>query len=800
MRRLTGLFLLFLLGATAAGTAAPTPPPNIVLIFCDDLGYGDIGPYRSQNPTPNLDRMAREGIRFTDFYVAQAVCSASRAALMTGRYPNRVGIFGALGPRATNGISASELTMAEMLKARGYATALFGKWHLGHLPEFLPTRHGFDHYYGLPYSNDMWPKHPASKFPDLPLMEGEKVIELNPDQRKLTRHYTERAVKFIGDNRRKPFFLYLAHNMPHVPLFVSQRFDGHTKQGLYADVIAEIDWSVGEVLNTLKKHKLDERTLVIFTSDNGPWLSYGNHAGSASHLREGKGTTFEGGARVPFLARWPGRIRGGAVCSEPAMTIDLLPTFARLAESGNNGARPERLDGKDIWPLLASEPGAKSPHEALFFYWARHLQAVRSGPWKLHFAHNYPTPEPPGEDGKPGKMQIKKIAQELFDLREDPGESTPVTDSNVVKRLEKLAAACRKDLGDFIPLPTGLEAEFFVVPSDHTNVSKQYPVPLVFNDGTRVTNKTQWPKRRQEILDFWHGTLGSWPPLLEKPKVEIIASTNRGDLEQSRLRVEVAPNQFTEGILLRPKGDGPFAAVFVPYYEPETSAGQSNQTNRDFGYQLAKRGFVTLSIGSPGGDSRKPELGEAHCQPLSFLAYVAANCHTVLAQLPEVDPKRIGIVGHSYGSKWAMFGSCLYEKYACAAWCDGGVVFDETRPNVNYWEPWYLGYEPGRPGGQRKPGVVKSDNPRTGAYKTLMETEHDLHELHALMPPRPFFVSGGSEDPAERWEALNSAVTINKLLGQTNRVAMHNRRDHTPNPESNEYIYLFFERFLAKKP
>jgi arylsulfatase A len=790
--------LLLLLCLACSAIAAPSQSPNIVLIFCDDLGYGDIGPYRSENPTPNLDRMAREGVRFTDFYVAQAVCSASRAALMTGRYSNRVGILGALGPQATNGISASELTMAEMLKSRGYATALFGKWHLGHLPQFLPTRHGFDQYYGLPYSNDMWPKHPTSKFPDLPLMEGEKVIELNPDQRKLTRDYTDRAVKFIGDNRRNPFFLYLAHNMPHVPLFVSERFDGRTKASLYADVIAEIDWSVGEVLDALKKNKLDERTLVVFTSDNGPWLSYGNHAGSAAHLREGKATTFEGGVRVPFLARWPGKLRADTVCSEPAMTIDLLPTFARLT----GAAAPKGLDGKDIWPLLSGEPGATSPHEALFFYWGRQLQAVRSGPWKLHFGHEYPRPEPPGVDGKPGKMTTRKIDQELFDLREDPGETTAIKNSDVTKRLTKLADQIRKDLGDVAPPPPKKEFDvklFAVPPKYATNVSSKYPPPLAFNDGTRVTDKSQWPKRRQEIMAFWHNTLGPWPPLLDKPKLEIRETTLRNSLKQHKVRVEVAPSHLTDGILIVPPGNGErrkFPAIVVPYYDPENSVGQGDQTNRDFGYQLARRGFVTLSIGSPGGDSRKPELGEARCQPLSFLAYVAANCHTVLSQLPEVDPKRIGIVGHSYGSKWSMFASCLYEKFACAAWCDGGIVFDEPKSNVNYWEPWYIGWDATLGEKQRKPGVIKADNPRTGPYKTLIETGHDLHELHALMPPRPFFVSGGSEDPKERWEALQSTVIINELLGYTNRVAMHNRRDHSPSPESNDHIYSFFEHFL----
>ncbi len=281
-----------------------------MIIFADDMGYADISPYGAKNRTPNLARMAKEGVRFTDFYVAQPVCSASRAALLTGCYPNRIGILGALNPYSKEGIHSNELTLAEVLKTRGYATAIYGKWHLGYQPQFLPTRHGFDDYFGLPYSNDMWPKHPAPTrpYPPLPLIEGERTIETDPDQRQLTTWYTQRAVKFIEKNRNQPFFLYVPHNMPHVPLFVSSQHQGKSKRGLYGDVIQELDWSVGEILKSLKKHGLDERTLVIFASDNGPWLLYGDHAGSAGPFREGKATTFEGGVRVPCIMRWPTQI------------------------------------------------------------------------------------------------------------------------------------------------------------------------------------------------------------------------------------------------------------------------------------------------------------------------------------------------------------------------------------------------------------------------------------------------------------------------------------------------------------
>jgi arylsulfatase A-like enzyme len=421
-----------------------------VLILADDLGYGDIGCYGAKGqPTPNLDRMAREGIRFTDFYVAQAVCSASRTALLTGCYPNRLGILGALGPRSDHGISARERTIAEVLKPRGYATAIYGKWHLGHHPQFLPTRHGFDDYFGLPYSNDMYPQHPSVKFPALPLIQGENIITRNPDQTRLTTWYTERAVQFIDRSKDRPFFLYLAHNMPHVPLHVSDKFKGKSQRDLYGDVIMEIDWSVGEILRALQRNGLEDNTLVLFTSDNGPWLSYGEHAGSAGPLREGKGTTWDGGQREPCILRWPGKIPAGSVCREPAMTIDILPTLAKLADA----PLPERrIDGLDIWPLISAQPGAKSPHEALYFYWDRELQAVRSGKWKLHFPHSYRTlgGKPGGSGGKPAPYGQAKIGLALFNLEDDIGEKTDVAGKHpeVVERLKALAEKAREDLGD----------------------------------------------------------------------------------------------------------------------------------------------------------------------------------------------------------------------------------------------------------------------------------------------------------------------------------------------------------------
>lgn len=333
---------------------------------------------------------------------------------------------------------------------------------------------------------------------------------------------------------------------------------------------------------------------------------------------------------------------------------------------------------------------------------------------------------------------------------------------------------------------------FFKPPAEFAGDYGDYRSPLKFGDGREVKSAADWPARRKEILAKWHELMGPWPPLIAKPKIEYLEKARRENFTQHKVQVEIAPGQMTAGYLLVPDGKGPFPAVLVPFYDPETSVGLGKPM-RDFAYQLTKRGFVSLSIGSPGGDARKPDIGVAKCQPLSFLGYIGANCYNALASLKEVDARRVGVVGHSYGGKWAMFASCLYDKFACAVWSDPGIVFDEKRPSVNYWDPWYLGDTPPP---KRAVGLPSPERPRTGAYRALVEQGHDLHELHALMAPRPFLVSGGSEDFPARWKALNHTLAVNRLLGYTNRVAMTNRPKHEPTPESNEQIYTFFEHFL----
>ena len=428
--------------------------PNIVFILADDLGYADLSSYGSKFiNTQFLDEMALSGAKLTSYYSSQAVCSASRAAILTGAYSNRIGINGAFGPNSKRGINENELLISEMLKENGYKTGIFGKWHLGDADEFKPTRHGFDEFFGILFSNDMWPFHPEipNAFPDdLMLYRNEKPIEILSDQSDLTKRITDESIRFINENKNNPFFLYIPHPQPHVPLFASSDFNGSTGEGLYADVITEIDFSVGRILDALEKNGISENTIVVFTSDNGPWLSYGEHAGESGIYREGKGTAWEGGQRVPCIVKYPHEISAGTVIDEPLMGIDWLPTFANLT---NSKLSSNKIDGKNIWPLLTSETN-KSPHEALFFYYKQNeLHAVRSGDWKLYFPRSYRSlnGRPGGKDGIPVKYDQNIVSEnELYNLKIDPKELNNVLNKypEIVNKLEKMGENARYDLGD----------------------------------------------------------------------------------------------------------------------------------------------------------------------------------------------------------------------------------------------------------------------------------------------------------------------------------------------------------------
>lgn len=465
--------------ATPAGQAAPAAParpPNVVLFFIDDLGWGDLSCQGADKwETPNLDRLAAGGMRFTNFYCGQAVCSASRAALLTGSYPNRISIRGALGPKSPQGLHPDEQTIAELLKPRGYATALIGKWHLGARPPLWPTSQGFDEFLGLPYSNDMWnvqdrdEKTPHPHFPEpLLLHDGTNAVRevrTLADQNTLTAEYTARALSFLERKRDQPFLLYLPHAMVHVPLGVSAEFRGKSRGGFYGDVMMEIDWSVGQVVAKLDALGLRENTLVIFTSDNGPWRVYGDHAGSSGPFREGKGTTFEGGQRVPGIFNWPGVIPAGVVTDRLASTLDILPTVCALTGSRGPAAK---IDGHDLSGALR-DANAPSPRtEFAFFYGAggKHdqLQALRVDNWKLHFPHNYISVEngQPGRDGARGTHPVLKTGLELYDLAADPGERKDVAAAHpdVVARIqaraeEIIAALGSQDRGGAEVRPAG---------------------------------------------------------------------------------------------------------------------------------------------------------------------------------------------------------------------------------------------------------------------------------------------------------------------------------------------------------
>ena len=452
---------------------AQKTPPNVVLIFMDDMGYGDPETYGGYPyHTPNLNKLAASGMRFTNFYAAQAVCSASRAALLTGCYPNRVGISGALMPWSNVALDPSEETIASMVKQKGYKTSMIGKWHLGAKAPYLPTSYGFDEYLGLPYSNDMWPVgydgkpitdtgSKKSKYPTLELIDGfNPVMSINnlEDQAKLTTLYTERAVKFIGNNKNNPFFLYLAHSMPHVPIAVSSKFKNKSGAGLFGDLMMEIDWSIGEVMKALDKNGLTKNTLIIFTSDNGPWLTFGNHAGSSGGLREGKGSAWDGGVKVPCIMSYPGVIAPGTVCNNLAATMDVLPTIAALTKSN---LPKNKIDGVTILSLLKQEPQANPRDNFVYYYDNNSLKAVRQGKWKLVFPHQSQTYKATdmGKDGFPGKYASVPVPMALYDLSTDPGETLDVAKHNptVVTALTSIADNYRQALGDDLTKQAGSE-------------------------------------------------------------------------------------------------------------------------------------------------------------------------------------------------------------------------------------------------------------------------------------------------------------------------------------------------------
>ncbi|WP_336516646.1 sulfatase [Pollutibacter soli] len=450
------------------------PTPNIIIINMDDMGYGDPvcyggGPYK----TPNIDALAARGKRFTNFYAAQAVCTASRSALMTGCYPTRLGISGAWDHMSKYALNPDEETIAELLQKKGYATGMVGKWHLGHKEPYLPLQNGFQEFFGLPYSNDMWPvdydgtdvtgtSNRKAYYPPLPLISGNKtigIVRTLDDQGHLTKRYTEKAVDFIGRKKSGPFFLYFAHSMVHVPIAASEKFRGKSGAGLFGDVMEEVDWSVGEIMKTLEKYKLTENTLVIFTSDNGPWLIYGNHAGNSGGLREGKGTAWDGGLKVPFIISWPGKIKSNTVESSLMTNMDILPTIADICEAG---LPSQKIDGLSFRGLMEGKPGKGPRSEFVYYYERNNLKAIRKDGWKLNFPCRSQTYGPPatiGKDGYPGQYGSDTVYLALYNLYTDPGEDRDLKAHfpDVVRQLDSIAQKYRVALGDGLTGQSGSE-------------------------------------------------------------------------------------------------------------------------------------------------------------------------------------------------------------------------------------------------------------------------------------------------------------------------------------------------------
>ncbi|QDT62472.1 Arylsulfatase [Stieleria bergensis] len=476
MNRILSAVAVLCLAAAHSHAQSESQKPNVIVILADDLGYGDLSCYGADDiATPSIDRMAAEGAKFNSFYVSP-VCSPTRAALMTGSHSTRVGIGGVMFPRNNHGLNPDEITLPELLKDQGYATAIIGKWHLGNQDMFQPLKHGFDYWYGTPASNNQF-YYPNTKTYALdckyregyscdgilkretaacPLIRDNVVIEVPADQMQFTQRYTRETIRFITRNKDKPFFVYLAHNTPHIPLHASEKFIGSSKRGIYGDTIQELDWSTGEILRSLKELGLDNDTLVIFTSDNGPNTGKG---GSAGPLKGGKGSTLEGGVRVPFVARWPEAIPAGTESDEPITGMDLLPTLTRLA--GGDVPNDRVIDGKDIWPLLAAKPDAKSPHEAVYYLRGRGVQAIRIGSWKYRIATEKSPKDEKSERKAASDTKPKKINVEtLFNLSNDLGEQTNLLDKHpeIAQRLKRQLSTFETDLRKNLR-PAGVASE-----------------------------------------------------------------------------------------------------------------------------------------------------------------------------------------------------------------------------------------------------------------------------------------------------------------------------------------------------
>lgn len=838
--------VLLISGERSIAAAPLARRPNVLFILLDNVGKDWFRCYGSQEDvTPNIDHLACTGLKFRCFYITP-VCSTSRTMLLTGRYPFRTGWHTHHDSAIYGGGYLDwrrEVTFARVMRDAGYATGIIGKWQINDL--FDPAqkealvKHGFQEYCVWPEAKPGLPAHKKRYWDAYMLQDGKRIDtggRFGPDV------CADFAIDFMRRHRDHPFLLYYSAILTHIPVTTTPLTPdaSATAREQFTGMVRYADQLIGRLVDGLDQLGLRDNTLVFITVDNG--TDNGTDQGQAESLggrvqgrisSEGIYSLTERGINVPFIVNCPSRIAAGRESDALINAADVLPTLAELA-----GAKPPddvTIDGQSFAPLLNGQGDAawKRPWNYAQYSTTRVVRDQRfklystgqffdlaEDPLELHELKGASSALP--ENAKAARKRLQNRLDSLPPDAPSPFVFRSISARKIRAQLDEPRRA-KWIKQDQVP-PDELRP-FFQPPGQYTHQFGDYRSPLDLPNGQRITSPDAWQRHRREILARWHRVMGPWPPLVEHPKVEIVNTIRRGDITQRQVRMPIAlGNEMVDGFLLVPDGDGPFPAVLTVYYDAQSGIGMGTPL-RDFAWQLAKRGFVALSIGKPNAGinledpkhipgRRLPYYGPVGkpvaVEPLSALAYAAANARVVLANRPEVFPDRIGVVGHSFGGKWALFASCLDDGFACAVWSDPGIVFDERdrrkqNPggSVNYWDPWYLGAELGSVIEDTKKyhfrKLPSEGQARTGAYKQLVDQGHDLVELHALMAPRPFLVSGGTADLPERWEALNHAVAVNRLLGYHARVAMTSRPAHAPNQDSNEQIYRFFQWWLQEK-
>lgn len=830
----------------AAETKAnPSRRPNILFVLLDNVGKDWIRCYGSQeNQTPNIDRLCYNGMKFRNFYVTP-VCSTTRTMLLTGRYPFRTGwhthhdsaIYGG-GYLDWN----REVTFARLLRDAGYQTCISGKWQINDLfdpaQKHALSEHGFQEYCIWPEAKPGLPAHKKRYWDAYVIRDGERIEttgEFGPDI------FTDYSIDFMKRHRDRPFLLYQSAILTHIPVTTTpfSPDPDASPRVKFAGMLHYADYLIGRMVDVLDELGIRDNTLVIIATDNG--TDTGSDQGmpqSLGGLRNGRisdegiYSLSERGINMPLVVNCPGWIPNGCESDALLNAADVLPTLVELA--GATLPADLVIDGKSFAAVLTDHSDQSWTRPWTMTQYAQ-SRVVRDHRYKLYSSGKFfdlavdplerdPLPVPTaGHADAEAHRRLQSVLDSLPENARWPWvfRSISARKARIAEDAPRRAAWIRQD-----QQPPRELADLFNPPSEYQGELGGFRSPLIFADGSGVKSADDWLRRRAEIRNQWHQIMGPWPDLIERPVVESVSITRRDNITQRQLRIGIGVRgEMVDAFMLIPDGDGPFPAVVVPYDEAQSGVGLGLEL-RDFGWQLAQRGFVALSIGKPNSTVNFDDYREAgdqghfygspakpvDVQPLSALAYVAANAHTFLTQRPEVYPDRIGIVGHSFGGKWALFASCLYDKFDCAVWSDPGIVFDERdrrnqNPNdlngsVNYWDPWYLGFELGRvndPQRSQQPGRRPGQGDwRTGSYRELIEAGHDLVELHALMAPRPLLVSGGTADPPERWTALNHTIAVNRLLGYSARAGMSHRDTHAPTERSNAQIYAFLQWWLQE--